>query len=1367
MSEAAAKPARRWWKYLLGLAGAVVLVLIALSVYVNTESFQALVRRRLVAEIERITGGRAEIGSFHTVPFRMQVEVRNITVHGRESATDVPLAHADSVLARVKIISLFESQFSFHEVVLDQPVIHVAFYSDGSSNLTNRAGQFSAKAAIDQLLSLSINRLEVRRGRIIWNDSTIPLDFTARDTSLQMDYSYLHSHYNGRLAVGMVETKLLASRPFAWMGSAEFVLSPDSLVVTSLKWNSGHSSLSASGQIIGFRRPHLHALYDGQLDLNEVASISRIPKVRAGILELKGDGSWSLDQFDSRGLLTIRDLAWQDDRIVLSKAALSTGYTVSDRQLTLSRLQGKILGGVFTGDADLDNWLAPGEHLSPAARKALETATISAARPSNKSAQASSRAKAPSVQNARVSLQLRDLSVEAFAAALRPSAYPLKELHPAGLASCKIETRWKGTPRDAETQFVFDVSPPAQMSSPQLPITAHANGTYYTATTNLELPQFSLSTSASHVQASGNLSAASSLRLSVSTSNLADWLPLLTVVRGPALFPVSLDGHATFNGNLTGSLSSPQIAGAFSMNDFALNIPAISGRPPLKTRWDSLSTSIQVSYNSVALRDSILRRDETSAEFEASATLNHGHFVGGSILNVRANAQNVDLSLLQSLAGYSYPIFGKANLQIEASGTLSQPLAEGKIHLSNATAYGETLRQFDSDFRLGEGEIAFDDLHLLYGDSVMTGRASYTPATRAYRLDIAGNNLDLTSIKTLQYDRLPLAGRGDFTLKASGTPEAPVINGDLHIRNLTVNHEPFGDLDFHASTQENELRLAGTSNLPQGSLAVSGSVGLQSGYAADLSVRMYQVDLDALWHAYFGDQLTGHSAVAGTLDLRGPIFQPARWTINGDLSGLALEVEHVKLHNQEPVRFAITHEMINVPELHMQGQGTDVSAHGSVQFSPPYNLDVTADGQLDLNLLSVFNPDLNASGVALVNLKLQGTYDDPLPQGSLQIANSAVSYANLPSGLSDLKGTLLFTRDHAHLEALSARTGGGTVNLSGDVSYVDKQLNFNLAASGTDVRLRYPPGVSSTADAQLRWSGSRYASSVSGEITITKMAVTPGFDFSTYLERSRQTPNLTTANSPLNNIKLDVRVQTSPELQMRTAIARLSGDADLRVRGSAARPALLGRVDILEGQATFHGTRFTLERGDITFANPVSIEPQLNLQAATHVRNYDLNITITGTPDRGLNLNYRSEPPLPKSDIIALLALGRTGEESQQLQEQSGQAAYSDQATALILNQALNETVTSRFQRLFGASNIKIDPQGLTTETNPTGRGPQVTIEQEFANNLSLTYSTNVSQSSQQIIQGEYYFNRNLSIVGTRDQNGVVSFDVQVRRRKK
>jgi len=289
---------------------------------------------------------------------------------------------------------------------------------------------------------------------------------------------------------------------------------------------------------------------------------------------------------------------------------------------------------------------------------------------------------------------------------------------------------------------------------------------------------------------------------------------------------------------------------------------------------------------------------------------------------------------------------------------------------------------------------------------------------------------------------------------------------------------------------------------------------------------------------------------------------------------------------------------------------------------------------------------------------------------------------------------------------------------------------------------------------------------VSGNILVTKLAVTPGFDFGSYLERSRQSAAITPANSPLYGVKLDVGVRTAPELQMKTAVARLSGDANLRLRGSVARPSVLGRADILEGDATFNGIKFRLERGDITFANPVAIEPQVNLQATTHVRNYDLDVTVTGTSDR-LAVNYRSEPPLPKSDIIALLALVRTGEESEQLQQQQGQTPFTDEASAMIINQAINSTVSSRLEKIFGVGRIKIDPQGLTTETNPTARGPQVTIEQQFANNLTLSYSTNVSQSSEQIITGEYYFNRNLSAVGTRDQNGVVSFDVRVRRRKK
>jgi translocation and assembly module TamB len=204
----------------------------------------------------------------------------------------------------------------------------------------------------------------------------------------------------------------------------------------------------------------------------------------------------------------------------------------------------------------------------------------------------------------------------------------------------------------------------------------------------------------------------------------------------------------------------------------------------------------------------------------------------------------------------------------------------------------------------------------------------------------------------------------------------------------------------------------------------------------------------------------------------------------------------------------------------------------------------------------------------------------------------------------------------------------------------------------------------------------------------------------------------------------------------------------------------------MEGSIYFSGTKYRLERGEITFTGPVGIKPTLDLEAATHVRDYDISLGVNGTPDK-LSFTYRSEPPLPEPDIIALLALGRTQSESATLAGGSSQSAFSQEASNVILNQALNATLNNRAQRLFGISRIKIDPQGLNTETTPTRTAPAVTIEQQVSSNLTLTYTTEVSQTSQQIIQGEYNLPHNISILAVRDQNGVVSFDVRLRQRKK
>ncbi len=138
---------------------------------------------------------------------------------------------------------------------------------------------------------------------------------------------------------------------------------------------------------------------------------------------------------------------------------------------------------------------------------------------------------------------------------------------------------------------------------------------------------------------------------------------------------------------------------------------------------------------------------------------------------------------------------------------------------------------------------------------------------------------------------------------------------------------------------------------------------------------------------------------------------------------------------------------------------------------------------------------------------------------------------------------------------------------------------------------------------------------------------------------------IATLNPFLDNMRLDLHITSAPDLRVETSLAKLSGDLDLHVRGTAARPALIGRVNIAEGDIFFNATKYRLERGDITFSNPLTIEPVVNLDMSTRVQDYDITIGLHGQAvgGKGLSMTYRSDPPLDNSDIIAFWLLAEPG----------------------------------------------------------------------------------------------------------------------------
>lgn len=1343
MSASGAKPRwRRFRNYLL-LSGLVGLLLLgALSWYATTDAFQAFVRRRVVAELERVTGGRVELGAIHTIPFRFRIDIRGLTIHGRESASEVPYAHVDRLVARVKVISILGTEFGFSSLVLDRPIVHIVVYSDGTTNQpAPKLRQAPTRTSIQQLFSLSIGQLEVRRGELLWNDQKTSFDFTANDVSADLNYSLLHRRYEGNLLLGKIDTRLENYRPVAWMAEGHFTLGEDGVEIKSLKATSGRSRLQGSGRLVDFRQPNVVGKYDLTLDLVEASAVVRRSEIREGFLQATGEGSWSAASFSSSGKLSVKNFDWRDRSVGLHDAAMSSGYAISNHRLAFSQLEARLLGGEVTGDGEVVNWLNPTRSKNGV------------------------KGNAPDEQRGSVRLRLNDLSASEVTAALSTAARPLRRLNLAGAARGKADVQWRGSVRMAETEIAADVTAPPHPKAAELPVNAHVHAKYRAASGELEVMELNASTRATQVRAMGTLSSRAALNVSVTTSDISEWQPTLTAVGYQEQIPVILRGHATFSGTATGKLSAIAFAGRLQSEDFDLLIPATSRAPKKTVHCDSLVADVQLSPYAFAAHNGRLHHGRTIVTFDVSAGLKEREFTDSSPIMARVDIRNADMDELLAISGYALPVRGTVNLFARAEGTKAQPHGSGRIELLDAEIGGKPVQRLDSNLQFDGDNISLNDLELAYYDARVTGAGSYNLSTRGFSLNLNGNNFDLAGIPQLQASRVSVDGRMDFTAQASGTLEEPAMNASIRLRDLAFDHEPAGDYTLDAVTQGSELHVSGHSQFKNAELNMGGEVQLRGDWPATIILHCNRLDVDSVVRTYLKRRVTGLSTVTGDLQLRGPLRNPNQLEIVGNLNDLFADIEHVKIRNNGPITFDISNNFLRIQQFHLIGEGTDLSVGGAVRLDGERELDLRAQGHANLQLIQSFNPDFTTSGEVAVDLTVDGTVSKPTTQGRLQITNGSIAYSDLPSALSAINGSLVFNQDRLQIEALTARVGGGTVTFGGYASAYNRQISFNVTLQSQDVRLRYPPGVSSMANADLHWAGTSAASVLSGDVTVIKLAVTPGFDFGASLARAAQSSALPQTNPLLNRIRMDVHIVTTPELQMQTAVVRLSGDADLHLRGTAAKPVLLGRADVTEGEVYFNGTKYRMERGDITFTNPVTTTPVLDLQASTHVRDYDITVNLNGGLDK-LNLTYHSEPPLPVADIISLLALGQTQQQSAALQ-QSGQSPFAQQASSAILAEALNSALSNRSRSLFGISHIRVDPQGLNTETSPTTSSPAVTIEQQVKDNLTLTYTTNVSQTSQQIIQAEYNITRDLSILALRDYNGVVSFEVRIRRRKK
>jgi translocation and assembly module TamB len=693
----------------------------------------------------------------------------------------------------------------------------------------------------------------------------------------------------------------------------------------------------------------------------------------------------------------------------------------------------------------------------------------------------------------------------------------------------------------------------AQVQSGERPITGTIDATYAQRDGSVEVRNLDLETPGDHLQARGRVGAypvqsPSAIAIELESRDLGEFDTLLRDLglhrgskSGVAAIPVSLGGQAEFHGMWTGSLSDPHIAGNLTATKLVLEMPSPTSNPAGQARLVRLdSADVTGSYAAAKIEVDHASLVSGSSQVDVSGTLQappDKRFAvdSDSILQASLLAKDVPVDELRPFTAAKVPVSGTLDTQIKISGPLHAPAGSGWIELDSGTIYGEPFHRARLAGTLSRQMLKLTSITLSAPAGEISGSGEYDMSARRFKINADGSNIEISRIAWLKQRGLEAAGKLSFSLSGSGIPDDPNFTGQATLTTLTLGGEPLGAFELRARTSNHALVYSGTTRIEGADLTLHGQTSLASNYATSASLTFSRFNVAALLKLANVEGLTADSSLAGTISVSGPLTQPAQMRGEARLRELAVTLAGVHLKSEGGLHATLAENRITLDPLHITGEDTDLSAQGQLSLNGARRLDLVAKGSINLKLAQTLDPDLTANGTTTFQVEAHGPVRNPSLQGRIDFQECSLSLGDLPNGLSQLHGTLVFNQNRLEVKTLTAMSGGGLLSVGGYLAY-QRGIFADLTVTGQGIRIRYPRGISSLADAKLRLQGPQDNLLLAGNVLITRFTVSPDLDVAALAAQANAAvEKIAPPEAPSNHIRLDLHLVSSPQLNFQNA----------------------------------------------------------------------------------------------------------------------------------------------------------------------------------------------------------------------------------------
>ena len=1319
-----------WLEHLLWVLATWTVLLVALGVIaVGSGLANPLLRRVLIHRLETLTGGQVEIRTVSVGWFSLNATVNGLVIHGQEPADTEPLVSVEQVRVGLRIDSFWGRRVGLDDLVLQQPRVHIRVEKNGTSNLPTIDRSESTGLLQQKLIDLRVRHVEIKEGWFLYNNTKKLVAMEGGDLQLEIHRSGTAERpfYVGALDWQEIELARRRDVPMPANLAAKFSLSQDGLAIDQAIIDVGRSHMDLQAEAKKLESPLWSYKYRAWLDLLDIRETFRTPEVPFGRIDLRGEGAIDQEGIKGKGSFAGDNITLGFQDFHSSNLASRSSYVLDPKGVVLP------------------DFTTVGLHGSVRGRITMRFEGL----------------------QFRADTHLEGMRLSAVAPAIDHAGFPVDSLHWDSVVSADTVETWHDSFVDFELAGKMHWEGPEEVEAGHMPVSGDWQLRYRDKFNLLEIKEGNFETPTSRGSFTGRLDPKDTvLDVKLDVGSLLVWNDFIHAIAGdkPGTpeAAVRMDGALQWTGKITGPSEGPEFSGHFRGERVRYD----------DIRLDAMDGDISYSPTHLVITRGHAVRGAMKTDVDGQLVLTDWEFKPENEWSAEMNLEKVPIQALQELVHAQYPVTGLVTGQFHGRGTHAEPMLTGLLDVADAEAYTVPFNRLrgqltvtHDDVRLANAELRFfpPGTEKTGGAGIVTGAVAYRFKEDILTTDLVGASLPLANFRRVRANGLPFSGQISFRMKTDGPPLRPQADGTFRVVDLQMGTEVIGSFEGDLHSDGQLLRLKLSSAMSTGAIGGDVTLGLTVPQPLNGTITIKNINLDPyLISALHLQKFSGHGAADGDIHVKGELQHPESVTVDANFTRLVVTYGGVQLENSGPIHITSTRDNLKIENAALKGTETNATFSGSVQFTGRRTLALKLDGSVDLGLLAGYIPDMDVAGRANIDASFEGTLDRPRIIGRVKLTNVSARSSDFPTGLSNLKGDLVFDANRLFFENVTGEAGGGVIALTGSVNYSDKPLRYDITAKTDRLRVRYPEGMSWQAGGALRLTGTPDGGLLSGKVLIQRVTLNEGLESAGSLF-STSGPSATSGSSYLRNLQFDVEAASTPDSRMEWPGAHLEAEANLRVRGTAEHPILLGHIHVLSGELYFHDSKYKVARGDLNFANPFRLDPVINVEATTTIQQYEITLNFNGQASK-MSLSYRSDPPLPANDIITLLAMGQTSSEAAL---RTGSTSQTSMGASALLSEAISSQLGGRVERLFGITRFRVDPglAGVGTSSSGQNAAARVTVEQQVTPNLTVTYVSNVSSTQQQVIQVEYNVTRNISVVALRDQNGTFGVDIKFKKR--